>query len=198
MASPLRWWSPTHEGAKHTTWLGQAVAAPIRWEDTSWSELQTAGTPVILTEPDGHQHLMYVGLRGAQFQRWCSGEPGAPPRLALRELTTRDPMELWGDPWILQLGLAITSTSDNWLADAFDPDDGSELASLYWDAVEELRPALRPAPCAAGYGASTGELVAQAPLARRGWTAREIEALRQPEGVVEPVDLAPGWIRHRG
>ena len=71
-----------------------------------------------------------------------------------------------------------------WLRD-IDEEAEPELFDLLLLAREELAYRADPAP-------STGPAPAPEPKPRRGWTRAEIEALRQPDGVVEPLDLAPG------
>jgi hypothetical protein len=104
------------------------------------------------------------------------------------ELTTRNPREVWADPYELQLAQALLSAPHDercaWLRDV-DEATEPELADLLCQAEEEL--ARRPTPTT-----GPGPSPSPAPTPRRAWTRAQIEALRLPEGTVERVDLAPG------
>jgi hypothetical protein len=91
---------------------------------------------------------------------------------------------MWKHPFELQLAIALLSSVAghdarcSWLRD-IDEESEPELFDLLVLAREEL--GHRPEHAANPWSASTQE-----PRARRGWTRTELEALRVPEGVVEP------------
>jgi hypothetical protein len=162
----------------------------VPWEELDSRRPWAAGTPVLLLA-DGHEHLAWVKLEGFAFApRWLRGATEG-RRVSAAELTTRNPREVWADPYELQLAQALLSAPHDerlaWLRDV-DEATEPELADLLWQAVEEL--ARRPTPI-------TGPVPMPSPTSapRRAWTRAQIEALRMPEGVVEPVDLAPGRSR---
>jgi hypothetical protein len=138
------------------------------------------GQPVLLTT-GGHQHRMFVRLTSAWFApRWLT--PGRGWLAHLCEFTTRDPKEVWTHPWVLELALALLAAPGDprleWLSD-LDEETEPDLIDLLFEAQQELvarPPTYTPEPTPAPQ-----------PQPRRGWTRREIEALRMPEGVVEVV-----------
>jgi hypothetical protein len=142
----------------------------------------------VVLRTGGHEHVAWVRLEGFAFaSRWLRGSIQE-RRVSPAELTTRNPREVWSDGFELQLAQALLSAEEDprcaWLRD-LDEEKEPELADLLLLATEEL--ARRNTP-------TTGPepLPSPAPEPRRGWTRSEIEALRMPESVVEPVDLAPG------
>ena len=144
-----------------------------------------AGQPVLLRS-SGHEHLVWVRLNcNASFgKRWLSGSI-PDQRVSLAELSTRDPRQVWRHPFELQLAIALLSSGHGydtrcaWLRD-IDEESEPELFDLLLLAQEELghRPEHSPNPWPA---------TPQEPRPRRGWTRTELEGLRVPEGVVEPV-----------
>jgi hypothetical protein len=184
MTNPCPWWSAADTQA-HAAWLEGPALEPVRYEEIDAHQKWAAGTPVLL-RTGGYEHVAFVRLDGAAFgPRWL--RPGPHWRVCPSELTLRNPRELWADPWELQLGLAMVSSDPRcaWLRGPFDPDEEPELEALQALALEELvRP---PSPVT-----TPGPAPAPAPTPRRGWTRAEIEALRLPDGVVEPLNLAPG------
>jgi hypothetical protein len=134
-------------------------------------------------------HLAYVRLEGFCFApRWLPG-PIPERRVSPAALTLRDPRQVWVDPFELQLAQALVSAEGDercaWLRD-IDEQAEPALFDLLTLAREEL--ARRPAPTAGPVPAPPSP----APQPRRGWTRREIEAMRMPAGVIEAVDQAPG------
>jgi hypothetical protein len=159
----------------------------VTWEQLDPCKQWAAGQPVLLST-GGQEHRTWVKLEGAHFApRWLRGSIQE-HRVSAAELTTRNPRDVWSDAFELQLGQALLSAPYDdrcaWLRD-IDEATEPELADLLWQAQEELarRPAPTPGPV---------PMPSPAPQPRRGWTRAEIEALRLPEGTVEPVDLAPG------
>jgi hypothetical protein len=159
----------------------------VAWEVLDPCRQWTAGQPVLL-RTGGREHVAYVRLVGFAFApRWLAGSIPE-RRVSAAELTLRDPRSVWADAYELQLAQALLSAEADtrcaWMRDV-DEAQESELFDLLLLAREEL--SRRPAP-------STGPVPtpSPAPEPRRGWTRSEIESLRMPEGVVEPVDLAPG------
>lgn len=184
---PLPWWVPS-TSAEHRAWLEERVLDSVPYEEMGTHEPWAPGTPVLLTTA-GHQHFAYVKLDGAFFgPRWLRSTYANGRRLICpSELTPRDPRGLWSNAWELTIALALLSAEGDprleWLRDldeALEPD----LVAMRDLALAELR-AVPPAN-------TPGPAPAPEPRPRRGWTRAEIEALRQPEGVVEPADLAPG------
>jgi hypothetical protein len=182
---PCPWWSPATE-AEHSAWLAAAVPAPVPYEELDSRRQWAAGQPVLL-RTGGHEHRAYVRLEGFCFQpRWLSGSI-KDRRVSPAELTLRDPREVWADAYELALAEALLSAPHDdrlaWLRD-IDEATERELADLLWRAQEELarRPTPTPGPV---------PMPSPAPAPRRGWTRAEIEALRLPEGVVEPVNPTP-------
>jgi hypothetical protein len=159
----------------------------VAWEVLDPCRQWTAGQPVLL-RTGGREHFAYVRLIGFAFSpRWLAGSiPEG--RVSPAELTLRDPRSVWADAYELQLAQALLSAEADarcaWMRDV-DEVQEPELFDLLLLAREEL--ARRPTP-------TTGPepLPSPAPEPRRAWTRSQIEALRLPEGVVEPVDLAPG------
>lgn len=185
---PCPWWS-ARDDAAHAAWLAAPPPAPVPWEETDAHRMWCAGDPVVFTT-DGREHLAFVRIsHGNIVPRWV--KPGLEWRIHPVELTLRDPRTTWSDPWELSLAIAMLCgvAGDErcaWLTGPYDPIEEPELEALYDLAREELdRRAVPPTP-------TTGPAPTPEPKPRRGWTRAEIEALRQPEGVVEPVDLAPG------
>ena len=157
------------------------------WEQLDPCKQWAAGQPVLL-HTGGHEHVAYVRLEGFCFHpRWLRGAIGE-RRVSPAELTTRDPRLVWVDPFELQLAQALLSAPYDdrcaWLRDV-DEEAEPELFDLLLLAQEELarKPTPNPGPV---------PMPSPAPAPHRAWTRAEIEALRLPEGVVEPVDLAPG------
>jgi hypothetical protein len=184
LANPCPWWCATDAHA-HAAWLAAPPPPPTPYEALDWRRQWAAGTPVLLRTGD-HEHLAWVKLESFCFTpRWLRSGEGR--LVSPAELTTRDP-RLWADPYELQLAVALLSAPHDerlaWLRDV-DEATEPELADLLWQAEEEL--ARRPTPTT-----GPGPSPSPAPAPRRAWTRSQIEALRMPEGVVEPVDLAPG------
>jgi len=184
--APCPWWSVTDAQA-HRAWLDAPVPAVAAYEDVDPCMQWEAGQPVLL-RTGGHQHFAYVRLRGFAFgPRWLSCS--VRERLVSpAELSVRDPRLVWADSFELQLAQALLSAEGDercaWLR-GIDEEAEPELFDLLLLAREEL--AYRPGPAP-----TTGPAPAPEPKPQRVWTRAEIEALRQPEGVVEPLDLAPG------
>jgi hypothetical protein len=159
----------------------------VAWEVLDPCRQWTAGQPVLL-HTGGREHVAFVRLIGFAFSpRWLAGSiPEG--RVSPAELTLRDPRSVWADAFELELAQALLSAEGDsrcaWMRDV-DEESEPELHNLLLLATEEL--AQRPTP-------TTGPepLPSPVPETRRGWTRSEHEALRMPEGVVEPVDLAPG------
>jgi hypothetical protein len=114
---------------------------PVRFEALRWTQLVTAGQPVLFDD-DGPEQMAYIRLVGACFDRWPrAGEGGG---LCRSELTRRDPRsrELWGESYLLQMGLALLTAHQrpedaghSWLREFFDE---PEFAELLADALAEL------------------------------------------------------------
>lgn len=157
---------------------------PIPYAELDPCKRWPAGQPVTLIS-QGVPHTAFVRLTGFTFgPRWLAGSIRE-RRLSPSELSLRDPRQVWADSYELQLAQALLSAEGDdrcaWLRD-IDEEAEPELFDLLLLAREEL--ARRPAPVHPPGAAPSPE-----PKPRRGWT---IEALRMPEGAVEPVDLAPG------
>lgn len=186
LATPCPWWCATDAHA-HATWLADPVPEALPWEELDPCKQWAAGQPVLL-RTGGHEHVGWLRLVGFTFTpRWLAGSIRE-RRVSPVELTTRNPREVWRDPFELQLAQALLSAGGDtrcaWLRDV-DEETEPELHDLLLLAQEEL--AWRPTP-------TTGPepIPSPAPEPRRAWTRSQIEALRLPEGTVEPVDLAPG------
>jgi hypothetical protein len=161
------------------------VPAVVSYEQLDPCLQWCAGQPVLLRS-SGHEHLVWVRLNcNASFgKRWLSGSI-PDQRVSLAELSTRDPRQVWRHPFELQLAIALLSSGHGydtrcaWLRD-IDEESEPELFDLLLLAQEELghRPEHSPNPWPA---------TPQEPRPRRGWTRTELEGLRVPEGVVEPV-----------
>lgn len=186
-AHPLPWWLST-SSAKHAAWLAESPPQPVPYEELDAYLRWPPGQPVLLTT-GGHQYQMFVRLTSAWFApRWLKPGPGwlAHPC----ELSTRDPREVWPHPWVLQLALALLAApGDERLAWLRDIDEETEpyLVDLLLEAQQELvarPPAYTPGPAPLPQ-----------PKPRHAWTQRELEELRVPESVVEPVSC-PSWWRH--
>lgn len=186
VANPCPWWSATDTRA-HAAWLSASPPAPVRWEQLDPCKKWVAGQPVLLVT-GGHEHVAYVRLEYNAFEsRWLSGSIPE-HRVSPAELTLRDPRQVWSNALEIQVAIALLSADTDprcaWLRDidaAADPD----LFDLLELAREEL--ARRPAP-----PTGPAPMPSPEPKPRRGWTRAEIDALRLPADVVEPVDLAPG------
>lgn len=168
VAKPCPWFSTATEQQRHREWLEQPLR-PIRWEDTDWcAGPHWAGQPVLVP---GHTRPLYLRLEGASFRRWCgSNGGGGDRRIGLGELTTRDPRQLWADPWVLALALAISGDPrNNPFPEPYE--EGSALYELAADAEEELR--ARPAEVLT----NPGNLASSEDAApRRGWLRHEVAA----------------------
>lgn len=184
MATPCPWWTPELNTA-HRAWLEAPVPVAVRYEQFDPCRQWSAGQPVLL-HSSGHEHVVYVRLSSyASFgQRWLAGS--IPDRqVSLTELSTRNPRQMWKHPFELQLAIALLSSGAGhdarcaWLRD-IDEEIEPELFELLLLAREELghRPEQPPNPWSA---------TPQEPRARRGWTRTQLEGLRVPDGVVEPV-----------
>jgi hypothetical protein len=97
-------------------------------------------------EPGQEFLLMYVPIDGWSVQpRWLGFTPGS-GRLWLEQLVTRDPREVWYDPWLLQLAnvLVMADRGDpayGWLRPGLELDDpkNAGLIGVLMDALSELR-----------------------------------------------------------
>ena len=188
MNNPLPWWT-SRDAAAHTAWTASQEPAPVPWELLDCCQQWAAGQPVLLST-SGQEHVAYVRLCGATFTpRWL------PPAGAIHRrrvhpaaLTTRNPRGVWSNAFVLQAGLALLAAQrspDSWLAGPYSEDEGA-LQELLETATEEL--ARRSAPAFP----PSGPVPATPPKPRRGWTRTEVEGLRVPEGVIEPVAFTPG------
>jgi hypothetical protein len=183
---PCPWWTACDTHA-HSAWLSAPVPEAVPWEYLDSCKQWAAGQPVLM-RTGGHEHVAYVRLVSNAFApRWLRG--CIPERrVSPTELTLRNPRQVWNDGWVLSLAIALLDAETDprcaWLRDV-DEKAEPALFDLLLLAREEL--ARRPAP-------TTGlePLPSPAPEPRRAWTRSQIEALRLPEGTVEPVDLAPG------
>jgi hypothetical protein len=185
-ANPCPWWSATDTQA-HAAWLSAPAPAPVPWEELNPCKQWSAGQPVLL-RTGGHEHIAYVRLVSNTFgPRWLRGSIPE-RRVSPAELSLRNPRQLWSDGWQIQLAIALldaeTDPRCEWLKDV-DEETEPELTDLLLLAREEL--ARRPAQTA-----GPEPLPLPTPKPRRGWTRRELEAIRMPAGVVKAVDLAPG------
>ena len=89
---------------------------------------------------------MFVPIEGWGVRpRWLGFEPGS-GRLKVEQLVTRDPREVWHDPWLLQLGNALVMADRGdpayaWLKEGLDLDDpkNAGLIGVLCDALAELR-----------------------------------------------------------
>jgi len=149
------------------------------------------GQPVTLIT-EGMQHLCWVRLTGFSFgERWLAPAGAVSERrVHPKELSTRDPRSVWGDPFELQLAQALLSAETDphcdWLAGPYDADEEPELAELHLQALEEL-----------AWRAATTDPAGPAPApqtrVQRAWTRTDRDAMRRlAEEAVEPVNLAPG------
>ena len=184
MTSPCPWWTPELATA-HRAWLEAAVPAVVSYEQLDPCRQWCAGQTVLLRS-SGHAHLVWVRLNSnASFcKRWLGGSlPDR--RVSLTELSTRNPRQVWKRPFELQLAIALLSSGAGydtrcaWLHD-IDEESEPELFDLRLLAQEELGHRTEHAP-------NNWSATPQEPRARRGWTRTELEGLRVPEGVVEPV-----------
>ena len=158
---------------------------PVPYEQLDPCRQWCAGQPVLLRS-SGHEHVVYVRLNSsASFgKRWLSGSI-TDKQVSLTELSTRNPRQLWRHTFELQLAIALLSSGAGydtrcaWLRD-IDEESEPQLFDLLLLAQEELghRTEHSPNPWTA---------TSHEPRARRGWTRSELEGLRVPEGVVEPV-----------
>ncbi len=185
VANPCPWWSATDTQA-HAAWLSAPAPAPVPWEELNPCKQWSAGQPVLLRTGD-HEHNAYVRLVSNTFgPRWLRGSIPE-RRVSPAELSLRNPLQLWSDGWQIQLAIALldaeTDPRCEWLK-GIDELDEPELFDLLLLAREEL--ARRPAPTT-----GPGPLPSTAPKPKRAWTRSQIEALRLPEGVVEPVNPPP-------
>ena len=161
---------------------------PVSFEQLDPCRQWGAGQPVFLRS-SGHEHVVWVRLNSsASFgQRWLSGSI-PDKQVSLAELTTRNPRQTWKHQFELQLAIALLSSgagSDTrcaWLRD-IDEDSEPELFDLLLLAREELGQRTEQSP-------NSWTATSHEPRARRGWTRTELEGLRVPEGVVEPVLVA--------
>ena len=143
----------------------------------------------MLLHSSGHEHVVYVRLSSyASFgQRWLGGS--IPDRkVSLTELSTRNPRQVWKHSFEVQLAIALLSSGAGhdarcaWLRD-IDEESEPELFDLLLLAREELGHRTEHAP-------NPWSATSQEPRAQRGWTRTQLEALRVPDGVVEPVLVA--------
>jgi len=183
-ANPLPWWSRA-TAAEHSAWLAAEVPPAVPYAELDAHRLWTAGQPVLLST-DGHEHTFYVRLESIHFgPRWL--KPGPQWRVHPAALSPRNPRALWSDAWELELALALEVAEHDprlaWLRD-LDPVEEPDLCALRELALQELRPA--------PYFTTAGRAPSPQPQPIRAWTVAELEALRMPEGTIEPVDLAPG------
>ena len=184
MANPCPWWTPELDAA-HRAWLEAPVPRPVPYEQLDPCRQWVAGQPVRLRS-SGHEHAAWVRLNStASFgQRWLSGSI-PDKQVSLAELSTRNPRQVWRHQFELQLAIALLSSgagSDTRCAWLRDIDEESEpaLFDLLLLAEEEMGHRTEHAP-------NSWTAKPQEPRARRGWTRTELEGLRVPEGVVEPV-----------
>ena len=159
----------------------------IPWESLDPCAHWAAGQPVLLRS-GGREHVVFVRLVGFAFKpRWLRGSIRE-RRVSPVELSTRDPRQIWADPYELALAQALLSAEGDtrcaWLRD-IDEDAEPELFDLLLLAREEL--ARREAPMTGPEPMTT-----PTPTPRRGWTVEELQRLRIAEGTIETVNLAPG------
>ena len=187
MATPCPWWTPELNTA-HRAWLEAPVPVAVRYEQFDPCRQWSAGQPVRL-RTSGYEHVVWVRLSSfASFgQRWLAGS--IPDRqVSLTELSTRNPRQMWKHPFELQLAIALLSSGAGhdarcaWLRD-IDEEIEPELFDLLLLAREELGHRTEHAP-------NPWPATPQEPKARRGWTRSQLEGLRVPDGVVEPVLVA--------
>ena len=184
MASPCPWWTPELATARRA-WLEAPVPMPVPYEQLDPCRQWCAGQPVLLRS-SGHEHLVWVRLNcNASFgKRWLSGSI-PDQRVSLTELSTRDPRQVWKRPFELQLAIALLSSGAGydtrcaWLRD-IDEESEPALFDLLLLAEEEMGHRTEHAP-------NSWTAKPQEPRPTRGWTKTELERLRVPEGVVEPV-----------
>lgn len=89
---------------------------------------------------------MFVPIEGWGVRpRWLGFQPGT-GRLKVEQLTTRDPRQVWNDPWLLQLANALRAADRgdpaySWLRPGLDPGkpENMELIGVLCDALAELR-----------------------------------------------------------
>lgn len=187
VANPCPWWSPA-EARAHAAWLAEPPPPPLAYEALDPCRQWPSGQPVTLMT-QGIEHLTFVRLCGCTFApRWLAGSIPE-RRVSPVELTTRNPRELWGNAYELQLALALLAARTDprcaWLSGPYDPDEEPELEALYALAFEELDRRQAPAQL-------TGPMPDPPPTPQRVRSHAELEALRMSEGVIQPVDLAPG------
>ena len=158
---------------------------PVPYEQLDPCRQWCAGQPVLLRS-SGHEHVVWVRLNSsASFgQRWLGGS--IPDRqVALTELSTRNPRQIWKHQFELQLAIALLSSGAGydtrcaWLRD-IDEEREPKLFDLLLLAEEELCHRTE-------HASNTWSATSQEPRPRRGWTRTEREGLRVPDGVVEPV-----------
>ena len=158
---------------------------PVPYEQLDPCRQWCAGQPVLLRS-SGHDHIVWVRLNcNASFgQRWLGGSiPDR--RVSLTELSTPNPRQTWKHQFELQLAIALLSSGAGydtrcaWLRD-IDEKSEPELFDLLLLAQEELGQRTE-------HAANTWSAMSPEPRARRGWTRTELQGLRVPKGVVEPV-----------
>ena len=184
MANPCPWWTPELDAA-HRAWLEAAVPMPVPYGQLDPCRQWCAGQPVLLRS-SGHDHIAWVRLNSsASFgQRWLGGSI-PDKKVSLTELSTRNPRQTWKHQFELQLAIALLSSGAGydtrcaWLRD-IDEESEPELFDLLLLAREELGQRTEHAP-------NPWSATPQEPRPTRGWTKTELERLRVPEGVVEPV-----------
>ena len=95
---------------------------------------------------EGEVHSMWVGIRHWGMQpRWLGFNP-SDGRIDAGQLVTRDPREVWYDPWLLQLANALVMADRGdpaygWLRPGLELDDpkNAGLIGVLMDALSELR-----------------------------------------------------------
>lgn len=190
--TPFPWWRPA-DTAAHATWINAPEPIAVSYAALSPTSQWPAGQPVrLITE--GHEHLCWVKCEAACFSpRWLAGDMRR-KLVSPAELTFRNPRDLWANPWIIQLALALLAANYDsrckWLENP-DPTEEAALAGLLIDAQEEL--ARRPQHA---FFPAAPEPPAPTPAPLRGWTKRELDAMRAASAA-PPEYVLPGRARRQ-
>lgn len=141
---PLIPWSAGDEVA-FNAWLHKEAPPIRRWDEATGFQQWEPGQEFLLIS-DGAVHSMWVGIESWNVRpRWLGFEPGS-GRLKVEQLVTRDPRQVWHDPWLLQLANALKAADRGdaayaWLRPGLELDDpeNAGLIGVLMDALSELR-----------------------------------------------------------
>ncbi|WP_413440124.1 hypothetical protein [Synechococcus sp. MIT S1220] len=141
---PLIEWRPSDE-AEFWAWHRKPAPPTRRWDEATGFEMWEPGQEFLLLT-EGELLSMFVPINGCSVRpRWLGFTPGS-GRLRLDQLTTRNPREVWHDPWLLQLANALVKADRGdpayaWLKPGLDPAKPKNLGliGVLCDALSELR-----------------------------------------------------------